>query len=113
MELTPDKGVLEIGTVLSAGSYGKLVLATAGNENQAYGVLLETVDTSVKNPDGTVTASVDRKGSFKAEALTVGVGTDLSKLVPAFRQMDCFLEGLIVVPIAAQAPVTEPLGNPS
>jgi hypothetical protein len=40
IELTPDKGVLEMGTVLSAGSDGKLVLTTAGNENQAYGILL-------------------------------------------------------------------------
>ena len=58
------------------------------------------IDTSIKNPNGTVTARVDRKGSFKAEALTVGVATDLTKLVPAFRQNGIYLEGMIVVPAA-------------
>ncbi len=41
LELTPDKGILTRGTVLSMGGTGKLDATTAGNEAQAFGVLLD------------------------------------------------------------------------
>jgi len=103
LELSPDKGVLMRGTVLSAGPDRKLVATTAGNEAQAYGVLLDaSVDTAALFTDGTVTGSVVRAGSFKGPALIVGVGTNAATLVDALRKNNINVEGPISVPVAQQ-----------
>ena len=73
LELTPDKGVLQRGAVLSLGGAGKLDATTAGNEAQAFGVLLDaSVDTGAKFSDGSVTGSIAKAGSFRGPALNVG-----------------------------------------
>lgn len=88
-------GTLKRGTVISLDAGGKGVIAAAGNENQAYGILLdEVIDTTVTAPIG----SVARAGSFKANQLLVSVGTDATKLTAALRQQGIFLEGELVVP---------------
>ena len=61
LELTPDKGILKRGTVLSMGGTGKLDATTAGNEAQVYGVLLDpAIDTAQEFSNGVVTGSVAR-----------------------------------------------------
>jgi hypothetical protein len=76
------------------GGDGKGILAAVGNENNAYRVLLdEAVDTGSASPAG----SVPRAGSFKADQLLVGTGTDPVKLGVALRQQGIFLEGNLVV----------------
>jgi hypothetical protein len=102
LELVPDTGVLTRGTVLSTDVSGKLTASTAGNEMQAFGILLDpSIDTASAFSDGTVTASVARAGSFKGPALIVGVGTDPVKLTGALRQQGIYVEGLITVPATA------------
>jgi hypothetical protein len=104
-ELKPASGILLRGTVLSAGSgadAGKLVKTTAGNEAQAFGVLLEpSVDTAQHFGDGSVTGSIARAGSFRGQALIVGVGTNVATLTAQLRLLGIFVEGAIVAPVAA------------
>jgi hypothetical protein len=74
-DMTPGQGVLILGSVLSAGSDGKLKLTDASSYNQAFGILLETIDTGT---DAAATqefaASVARQGSFKATELVMPPG---------------------------------------
>jgi hypothetical protein len=117
-ELKPDVGVLTRGTVLSSGSgadAGKLISTTAGNEAQAFGVLLDAnVDTAQHFGDGSVTGSIARAGSFRGRALIVGVGTNAATLTTQLRLLGIFVEGVIVAPVAATleteapAPAEEP-----
>jgi hypothetical protein len=104
LELTPDKGILTRGTLLSMAGTGKLDATTAGNEAQAFGVLLDaSVDTAQAFSGGAVTGSVARAGSFKGQALIVGVGTNAVTLADALRKNGIFLEGPITVPAALAA----------
>ena len=73
MELTPDKGVLEIGAVLSLGLDGKLVLTTAGNEDQAYGILLDMADTSIPIELTSYLDAALHQSELKMEAASTGV----------------------------------------
>jgi hypothetical protein len=98
-ELTPDKGVLTRGTVLSVGAGGKLEATAAGNEAQAFGVLLDAkVDTAAAAAysTGAVTASMARAGSFKGAALIVGTGANVIALTDALRKVGIYTEGAIV-----------------
>jgi hypothetical protein len=98
LELTPDAGVLTRGTVLSMGGTGKLDATTAGNESQAYGVLLDpSIDTAAAAAfsNGQVTGSVAKSGSFRGAALIVGVGANVVTLTDALRKNDIFVEGPI------------------
>lgn len=80
-ELKPDVGVLVPGAVLSTSPDGKLLATTAGNEAQAFGVLLDpSADTAQHFGDGSVTGSVARAGSFRGQALIVGAGTNIATL---------------------------------
>ena len=55
VELKPDVGVLQRGSVLSMVA-GKLELVTSANQANVYGVLLDgAVDTAAKFSDNTVT----------------------------------------------------------
>jgi hypothetical protein len=93
--------VLIRGSVLSLVG-GKLELTTAGNEANAYGVLLDaSVDTAAKFSDDSVTASVARAGSFRGQALQVGVGTNATTFVTRLREFGIFIEGPVTVPTAA------------
>jgi hypothetical protein len=103
-ELKPNSGVLKRGSVLSAvaADGGKLTLTTAGSEGTAFGVLLDpSIDTTEAFSNGQVTGSVARSGSFKGQALIVGVGTNVTTLADALRKNDIFVEGPITVPVAA------------
>jgi hypothetical protein len=104
LELTPDKGVLTRGTVLSMAGTGKLDATTAGNEAQSFGVLLDpSVDTAAAAAfsNGSVTGSVARAGSFKGQALKVGIGTNTTTMLDALRKNGIFVEGPVSVPVAA------------
>jgi hypothetical protein len=95
-ELKPDSGVLLRGSVLSAvaADGGKLTLTTAGSEATAFGVLLDaSIDTALKFSDNSVTGSVARAGSFRGQALRVGVGTNAATLQTRLREVGIFLEG--------------------
>ncbi len=101
LELTPDKGVLQRGTVLSMGGTGKLDATAAGNEAQAFGVLLDgSVDTAAAAAfsDGSVTGSIAKAGSFRGQALKVGAGTNAATLIDALRKNNINVEGPITVP---------------
>ncbi len=101
-ELIPNQGTLVRGTVLSVGLTGKLELTTAGNEAQATGVLLDSeIDTDAVFEDGSITGSVARHGSFKAEMLTIGAGADSALIAITLRDIGILLEGQLVVPAAA------------
>jgi hypothetical protein len=107
-ELKPASGVLKRGSVLSAvaADGGKLTLTTAGSEATAFGVLLDpSIDTAVAFSNNQVTGSVARSGSFKGQALIVGVGTNVVTLTDALRKNDIFVEGPITVPTAAMSEV--------
>lgn len=109
-ELKPDSGVLKRGSVLSAVAtdVGKLTLTTAGSEATAFGVLLDpAIDTADKFSNNLVTGSVARSGSFKGQALIVGVGTNVATLSDALRKNDIFVEGPITVPVAAGTEASE------
>ena len=98
IEFLTGTAVLKRGSVISLDAGGKGVLAAAGNEDNAYGILLdEKVDTAVGTPP---VGSVARAGSFKANQLWVAVGTDVAKLSAALRKQGVFLEGDLVVPSA-------------
>lgn len=104
-ELKPASGVLKRGSVLSAVATdgGKLTLTTAGSEATAFGILLDpSIDTAATFSNGQVSASVARSGSFKGQALIVGVGTNTATLTDALRKNDIFVEGPITVPTAAE-----------
>jgi len=91
---------------------GKLTLTTAGSEGTAFGVLLDpSVDTAAAAAfsNGSVTGSVARAGSFKGQALKVGVGTNATTLLDALRKNGIFVEGPVTVPTAAQL---DEQGNP-
>ena len=93
VELKPDVGVLQRGSVLSMVA-GKLELVTSANQANVYGVLLDgAVDTAAKFSDNTVTGSVARSGSFRGAAL--------------LRDFGIFVEGVITPPEAA-ATAAEP-----
>jgi hypothetical protein len=101
ISLEPNKGVLLRGSVICINAGGKGELAAAGNENNSFGILLDSaIDTAVPFSNGNVTGSVGRHGSYKADQLLVGVGTDAVKLEASLRQEGCLLEGSLVVPAA-------------
>jgi hypothetical protein len=109
-ELKPDAGVLKRGSVLSAvaADGGKLTLTTAASKATTFGVLLDpSIDTAAEFSNGMVTGSVARSGSFKGQALLVGVGTNVATLSDALRKNDIFVEGPIPVPTAAAFESTE------
>jgi hypothetical protein len=59
-------------------------------------------------PEGAVTASVARAGSFRGPALIVGAGTDEAALAKQLRLLGIFVEGGIApVALAAEAPPPE------
>jgi hypothetical protein len=97
IELLPDQTppVLLRGSIISADVSGKGVLGTTANANNVIGVLLDgAIDTSVKDAQGKVSATIERKGSFKASQLHIAEGSDLSKFAAPMRQQGMFLEGL-------------------
>ena len=81
-----------MGSVLSDG---KLKLTDASSYNQAFGILLETIDTGT---DAAATqefaASVARQGSFKATELVMPPGADLNLCADALRKNGIYLEGV-------------------
>lgn len=107
IELEPNKGVLLRGSVIVLNAGGKGELVTATTQNNAYGILLRGVDTATE-----FTASVGRRGSYKASQLIVSAGVNAATLTAALRQASVFLQGDLVVPVAAmmeaEAPAPEP-----
>jgi hypothetical protein len=106
-ELKPNLAVLTRGTVLSAvaADAGKLTKTTAGSEGTATGNLLDpSVDTAATYTDGSVTGSVARAGSFRGQALIVGVGTNAATLVDRLRDQGIYVEGPVTVPTSMEAP---------
>jgi hypothetical protein len=97
------------GAVLT-GPDGKPLATTAGNEAQAFGVLR---DPSVDTGDGSVTGSVARAGSFRGQALIVGVGTNVATLTTQLRLLGIFVEGPIVAPVAAVMPTETETSAPA
>jgi hypothetical protein len=94
-DLTPGQGVLILGSVLSAGSDGRLKLTDASSYAQAFGILLETVDTGTDAASTTeVAATVARQGSFKATELVMAPGADLNQCADALRKNGIYLEGV-------------------
>jgi hypothetical protein len=94
---------------------GKLDLTKAGNEPQAFGILLDAaIDTaaSAAFSDGSVTGSIAKAGSFRGPALKVGVGADTATLLDALRKNNINVEGPITVPVAATEPAQEPAPEP-
>ena len=107
IELEPNKGVLLRGSVIVLNAPGKEKLATATTENNAYGILLRGVDTATE-----FTASVGRRGSYKASQLIVSAGVNAATLTAALRQAFVFLEGDLVVPVAAMMEAETPAPAP-
>jgi hypothetical protein len=103
LELTPDKGVLTRGSVLSMAGTGKLDATTAGNEAHSECSWNPSVDTAAAAAfsNGSVTGSVARAGSFKGQALKVGVGTNTATMLDALRKNGIFVEGPVTMPVAA------------
>jgi hypothetical protein len=93
-------------TQLSApANNGVLTPTVAGNEITAYGILLERdVDTSIANSDSTVTGAVARNGSFKAAALTCGIGADVGEITAVLRDNGIILEGILVPGLVTVSP---------
>ena len=90
----PGQGVLELGSVLSLGSDGKMKLTDASSYAQAFGILLETVDTGTDAASTTeLAATVARQGSFKATELVMAPGADLNQCAKALRKNGIYLEG--------------------
>jgi hypothetical protein len=80
IDFATGTGTLKRGTVVCLDAGGKGTIAAAGNENQAYGILLdEAVDATLTSPVG----SVARAGSFRGDQLLVSTGTDRAKLSAA------------------------------
>jgi hypothetical protein len=80
------------------------VKTTAGNEAAEFGVLLDpSIDTAATSAfsEGKVTASVAKAGSFRGQALIVGIGTNTATLIDALRKNNINVEGPITVPVAA------------
>jgi hypothetical protein len=73
------------------------------------------VDTAEKFSNGTVTGSVAKAGSFRGQALIVGVGTNVQTLVDSLRRNNINVEGAIPVPVAAAEPASaqEPVTTPA
>jgi hypothetical protein len=94
-DLVPGQGVLILGSVLSAGGDGKMKLTDASSYAQAFGILLETVDTGTDAAStNEVTATVARQGSFKATELVMEPGADLKQCADPLRKLGIYLEGL-------------------
>jgi hypothetical protein len=103
LELKPGSGVLLRGSVLSLVA-GKCELVSATNQATVFGVLLdEAVDTSAAYSDASVTGSIARAGSFRAQALIVSPGTDPVALQSALRDIGIYVHGVILVPAAAES----------
>jgi hypothetical protein len=100
MELKPDVGVLTRGTVLAVDAVGgKLIKVAATGEANTYGILLDpSIDTAVHNSDGSVSASVAKKGTFRGAALIVSVGTNVAIVADTLRDKGIYTEGSIPVP---------------
>jgi hypothetical protein len=99
---------MKITAMIARFLLGLTTLTTAGSEATAFGILLDpAIDTAEKFSNNLVTGSVARSGSFKGQALIVGVGTNVATLSDALRKNDIFVEGPISVPVAAAAE-TEP-----
>ena len=106
LEIKAGIGIVKRGAILAsgtAGDIGKLVLLAAGTEAQSYGVLLDpAIDTSAAFSNGIVTGSIAKAGSFKGSALIVPAGVDAGLIAVALRGRGIFVEGPIVVPVAAE-----------
>ena len=106
LEISAGIGIVKRGAILAsgtAGDIGKLVLLAAGTEAQSYGVLLDpAIDTSAAFSNGIVTGSIAKAGSFKGSALIVPAGVDAGLIAVALRGRGIFVEGPIVVPVAAE-----------
>jgi hypothetical protein len=61
--------------------------------------------------NGQLTGSIARSGSFKGQALIVGVGTNVTTLSDALRKNGMYIEGPITVPVAVAVESNEP--NPA
>jgi hypothetical protein len=106
IEFAPAKGLLPMGSIIALNA-GKGELVKAGTEAAVYGVLLHDVNTDAAFSGGTVTGSVGRRGSYKAASLIVAPGTNTATLATEMRKLSLFLEGDIVVPVAAAEPSQE------
>jgi hypothetical protein len=94
-DLSAGQGVLVLGSVLSAGSDGKMKLTDASSYAQAFGILLETADTGTDAAaTEEVTGTVARQGSFKATELVLASGADLAQCAAQLRQQGIYMEGL-------------------
>jgi hypothetical protein len=93
-DLSPGRGVLLLGSVVSAGSDGKMKLTDASSYAQAFGILLETVDTGTDAAaTDEITGTIARQGSFKATELVLAPGADLNQCADALRKNGIYLEG--------------------
>jgi hypothetical protein len=94
-DLAPGQGVLALGSVLSLGADGKMKLTDASSYAQAFGILLETLDTGTDiAATDEFAASVARRGSFKATELVMAPGADLNQCADALRKNGIYLEGV-------------------
>jgi hypothetical protein len=69
-DLSPGQGVLVLGSVVSAGSDGKMKLTDASSYAQAFGILLETVDTGTDAAaTDEITGTIARQGASRLPSL--------------------------------------------
>ena len=74
---------------------------------------MNDLDSGATGATELVFGEVDRKGAFRASALITGSGTSPSTLQDSLRGLGIYLEGAKAAVSQAQAPATEPVGNPS
>ena len=77
-----------MGSVICIGAGMKGELANASNQNNVFGILLEDTNTAVDAAfsNGTITASVGRRGSYKVSQIIVSAGVDATILTNNLRQ---------------------------
>jgi hypothetical protein len=94
-DLLAGQGVLQLGSVLSVDASGKMKLTDATSYAQAFGILLETIDTGTDAAaTDEFTGTIARQGSFKAPELVMAPGAVLvGACADALRKNGIYLEG--------------------
>jgi hypothetical protein len=91
-----ESGEFPIGSVVCRDGNGNFIMATNANVASLYGILLE--DKSIADittaTEEEKACSVARHGSFKAEMLSVAVGSSLVNMADRLRELGIYLEGL-------------------
>jgi hypothetical protein len=102
--IAPNIGIIPRGCIMSMVA-GILTPTIVGNEASAYGILISRdVDTTKLNEDGTVSGAVARNGSFKAAALTCGVGANVLLIAATLRTLGIILEGILIPGLVTNNP---------